>query len=207
MAAEKKTAEKSDLSRRDLLRGAGAAAAGAGFVPVSALAAHSASAQASAAAAGSSERKTFNEQQFQTLRKLADWIIPPDEKSQGGDAGGTAELIDLMASVNRNLARSFHAGLGWLDSEMRRRGGKTFLESSADEQKQMLDLLAYRKNDSPELGPGIRFFALMRRWTADAFYSSKEGVADLGFEGNTALSEYNGCGEDVVQQLLGRSPI
>ena len=55
----------------------------------------------------------------------------------------------------------------------------------------MLDLIAYRKNDSPELGPGIHFFNWVRNMTVDAFYTSKVGMDDLGFMGNGAMAEFS----------------
>ena len=155
--ADRKT---SKLSRREMLKRTGLTAAGAGFVPASALAQqapaheHQHKAQGEPKPAGPYERKYFNEHEFQTLRALSDWIIPPDEKSQGGIAGGTAELIDLMAGSDEELQVSFSGGLGWLDSQMRRRVGKAFIAATKDEQRQILDLIAYRKNDSADLGPG-----------------------------------------------------
>ena len=205
--------KKNRLSRREMLKRTGLTAAGAGFVPASALAQqapaqeHQHKAQAEPRPSGPYERKYFNEHEFKTLQALSDWIIPPDEKSQGGVAGGTAELIDLMAGSDEELQISFSGGLGWLDSQMRRRVGKAFTAATKHEQRQILDLIAYRKNDSAELGPGIEFFSLMREWTVDAFYTSKVGIEDVGYGGNDALSEYHGCGEDVVKQLLDRAPV
>ena len=205
--------KKNQLSRREMLKRAGLTAAGAGFVPASALAQqappheHRHKAQGEPKASGPYERKYFNEHEFKTLQALSEWIIPADEKSQGGIAGGTAELIDLMAGSEEELQISFSGGLAWLDHQMRRRTGKSFVRATNEQQRQMLDLIAYRKNDSAELGPGIEFFSLMREWTVDAFYTSKEGIEDVGYGGNEALSEYHGCGEDVVKQLLDRAPV
>ena len=71
----------------------------------------------------------------------------------------------------------------------------------------MLDQIAYREKTPPELGPGAVFFALMRGWTVDAFYSSRAGIEDLGYIGNTALEAFNGCPEEVVKRLLEKSPV
>ena len=38
-----------------------------------------------------------------------------------------------------------------------------------------------------------RFFAFLRNLTCDAFYTSKIGIADLQYIGNTALREFPGC--------------
>jgi hypothetical protein len=57
----------------------------------------------------------------------------------------------------------FTGGIAWLDREMLRRYSKDFLTADHEQQTEMLDLIAYRKNNSPELGPGIRFFDWARR--------------------------------------------
>ena len=96
-------------------------------------------------------------------------------------------MIDLMAGSEEELQISFSGGLAWLDNQMRRRVGKSFIEATNKQQQQMLDLIAYRKNDPPELGPGIKFFSLMRKWTVDAFYTSKEGIEDVGYGATAPL--------------------
>ena len=151
-------------------------------------------------------RKAFNEHEFKTLQNLSNWIIPPDERSKGGIEAGAAEFIDVMAAADEKLRAAFTGGVAWLDHEMRARHGKTFLECTPAQQKEMLDLIAWRDKAPKELVPGVAFFALMRGWTVDAFYSSKIGVDDLGYVGNTALAEFNGCPQEVVQKLLSKSP-
>lgn len=154
-----------------------------------------------------SGRKVFNEHEFKTLQALSNWIIPPDEKSKGGIEAGTAEFIDVMAAAEPKLGAAFTGGVAWLDHEMRTRHGKTFLECTQVQQKAMLDQIAYREKAAADLKPGAVFFALMRSWTVDAFYSSKAGIDDLGYIGNAALAEFNGCPEEVVKQLLEKSPV
>jgi hypothetical protein len=168
---------------------------------------HPAHGSPSKAAAGPYRRRVFNEHEFQTLGLLADLILPPDEKSGGGKAAGTAEFIDVMAAGDAKLAAEFTGGLAWLDRAMQAQHGKTFRECTAEHQIQILDQIAWRARATAGLAPGVRFFALMRQWTVDAFYSSREGVKDLGYVGNTAVAEFSGCGETVVQEALKRSPV
>ena len=154
-----------------------------------------------------SARKVFNEHEFKTLQNLSNWIIPPDERSRGGIEAGTAEFIDVIAASDPKLEAAFTGGVAWLDHQMRSRHGKTFVECAPAQQKEMLDLIAYREKTPAELKPGAAFFAMMRAWTVDAFYSSKPGIDDLGYVGNTALAEFNGCPEEVVKRLLEKSPV
>lgn len=152
-------------------------------------------------------RKVLNDHEFKTIQALSQWIIPPDEKSKGGIEAGTAEFIDVMSAAEPKLAAVFTGGVAWLDHEMQKRHGKAFLDCTQAQQKAMLDQIAWREKAPAELKPGAAFFALMRSWTVDAFYSSKAGIDDLGYIGNTALAEFNGCPEEVVKQLLEKSPV
>jgi gluconate 2-dehydrogenase gamma chain len=52
-------------------------------------------------------------------------------------------------------------------------------------------LIAFRENDAPELGPGIRFFSWARRLVVDAYYTSPAGIKEVGYMGNTAMSTFS----------------
>ena len=56
-------------------------------------------------------------------------------------------------------------------------------------------MIAFRKNakKDPALSQGVAFFAFLRNLTCDGFYTSKIGIADLQYIGNTALREFSGC--------------
>ena len=151
------------------------------------------------------QRRYFTEHELQTLRVLSDWILPPDERSGGGVAAGTAEFVDVMAAADAALGAAFTGGIAWLDAQMRRRHGRTFRECGPEEQRALLDRIAWRGKAEPELAAGVSFFALLRAWTVDAFYSSRAGVQDLGYLGNTAVAEFPGCPEAVVKQMLDRA--
>ena len=148
-----------------------------------------------ASPAGKYTPKYFSEQQYRTLNTLCDAIIPKDEHSGGAVEAGAPEFIDLLTSENVEFQRKLGGGLLWLDGFCTDRYEKTFLECSAEQQKVVLELIAYRKNGEkdPALGQGVAFFALLRRMTCDGFYTSKIGIADLQYIGNTTLREFPGC--------------
>ncbi len=148
-----------------------------------------------ASPAGKYAPKYFSEQQYRTLNTLCDAIIPKDEHSGGAVEAGAPEFIDLLTSENAEFQRKLGGGLLWLDGFCTDRHEKTFLECSTEQQKEVLELIAYRKNGEkdPALGQGVAFFALLRRMTCDGFYTSKIGIADLQYIGNTTLREFPGC--------------
>jgi len=86
-------------------------------------------------------------------------------------------------------------GLMWLDSTCQDRYDKVFLDCTTQQQREILDLIAYRKNavTDESLSQGVEFFAFLRSFTSDGFFTSKIGIEYLGYVGNTFLLEFPGC--------------
>jgi len=148
-----------------------------------------------ASAAGKYAPKYFSAHQYETLTSLCDAIIPKDDHSGGAVDAGAPEFIDLLTSENEIYQLRLGGGLQWLDNYCTDAYGTTYLECTPEQRKETLDLLAYRKNarQNLELSPGVAFFAFVRQLTCDGFYSSKIGIADLQYIGNTSLREFPGC--------------
>jgi gluconate 2-dehydrogenase gamma chain len=191
-----------DLSRRDALRhlGIGVTATGAGMVSLEAAQhAHETVAQQKSAAKGEYAPKYFTAHEYQTLRRLADLIMP------GSLDAGAPEFIDYLSSQNKEMGEIYTGGIFWIDTEMKRRHGATFVDAKPADQTALLDLIASRRNATPELAPGIHFFAWMRNMVVDAYYTSPVGVKDLGYMGNQAVSEFSVPAE-ALAYALKRSP-
>jgi gluconate 2-dehydrogenase gamma chain len=179
----------SEHSRRDLLRGIALAVVNAEALTAQ-DARHVHDAAAGAAQSGAYKPKALTAHDYATLERLTDLIIPPEGKSPGALAAGAAPWIDTLASENARLSTIYTDGLRWLDQAMQSRSGRNFVDASSADQAALLDLIAYRKNNSAELAPGITFFDWARRMTVDAFYTSKIGIADLDYRGNTPMQKY-----------------
>jgi len=202
--------EADQVSRRELLRGLGISAAlatsGAGLVTLEAAQhAHNAVAENKRAAKGEYKPKCFTAHEFQTLLRLSDLIIPADDHSPGALEAGAAEWIDYMASNSTELAQIFTGGFGWLDHYMQRLHGANFIGAKPADQIAVLDVIAFRKNETPENAEGVRFFGWVRNLVTDAYYTSPIGVKDLGYMGNTAVSEFH-VPDEALQYALKRSP-
>jgi gluconate 2-dehydrogenase gamma chain len=139
--------------------------------------------------------KYFSAHQYATLIFLCDAIIPKDEKSGGAVEGGAPEFIDLLTSENEKFQLRLGGGLYWLDGLCTDRYGTTFLECTPQQKTEVMDLIAFRENAHKDesLVSGVAFFSLLRNMTCDAFYTSKIGIADLQYIGNTSLREFPGC--------------
>jgi len=65
----------------------------------------------------------------------------------------------------------------------------------------LLDQIAYRRNQSAELNPGIEFFTWARRMTVDAFYTSEIGIKDIDYRGNRPMGSYPEPTEQIAYVL------
>jgi gluconate 2-dehydrogenase gamma chain len=149
----------------------------------------------SAAPAGNYAPKYFSAPQYAALLVLCNMIIPKDEKSGGALEAGAPEFIDLLTSENPDYQLTLGGGLFWLDNFCIDRYGNVFLDCTPERKKEVLDLIAFRKNAMKDssLSQGVAFFAFLRDITCDGYYTSKIGITDLGYIGNTFLHEFPGC--------------
>ena len=129
------------------------------------------------------------------MQTLCQTIIPADEQAKGAIEAGAPEFIDLITSENKDYQVALGGGMMWLDNTCIDRYGKVYLECTPEQQKEILDLIAYRKNakKDPSLGQGIEFFGLLRKLTADGYFTSEIGIEYLGYIGNTFVKDFPGC--------------
>ena len=139
--------------------------------------------------------KFFDAQQYRTLQALCETIFPADADSGGAIEAGAPEFIDLLTSENEEYKVTLAGGLKWLDSTCATRFTRAYLDCTAEQQREILDLIAYRRSAEQDesLRQPVEFFSLLRNFTADGFFTSKIGIKYLGYKGNTYLTEFPGC--------------
>lgn len=200
-----------DVTRRDALRRIALALTAAGAASLdlaSAQQVHHAARAASSA--GPYKPKFFNPHEYSTVTRLAELILPADERGGSAVDAGAPPFIDVLCSQNEELGRIYTGGLGWLDAWMRKQHNTTFVEAGGQQQTALLDALVAAENAAegsapdPDLGPGVRFFDWIRKMSVDAYYSSELGIKDLGYKGNGAFAEYTVPQEalDFIKPLL-----
>jgi hypothetical protein len=187
------------ISRRSVLARIAAAALAGPVGTEAAQHVHEAAAAAATTAGGVYKPKALTQHEFDTLKALCEIIVP------GASKGGAAEFIDLLSSQNPEMAAIYTGGLGWLDDEMKKLYHADFLTASAEQKTAMLDKIAYRKNRTPELAPGIVFFDWARRMTVDAYYTSAAGIKEVGFMGNRPVKEFK-VPQEAIDYAIKRSP-
>lgn len=197
---------ESAANRRQFLRDAAYASLAGALPTAAAQHVHEHAAQSKAASpAGVYKPRLLTAAEFKTVTLLADIIIPPEDGQPGGSAAGAPAYIDLLCSAAVPLAESWRGGLAWLDAESRRTHGAAFSALPASSRTALLDRIAYRRNASPELNPGIRFFALARQMVVDAWVTSPEGTRLLGYKGNVGMQKFD-VPVEALNYALARSP-
>src|SRR5260370_8222527 len=165
------------ISRRDILKSIAYGAAATSVlrvIPAQAAeyAHHMIAAEKTAAPGKAYTEKFFSPYDYKTLQTLCHTIIPADADSGGAIEAGAPEFIDLLTSENQDYQRILGGGLLWLDSTCSDRYEKGYLDCSPEQQKQILDLISYKKNAiaNPALNPGLEFFSFLRHMTSHCFF-------------------------------------
>jgi gluconate 2-dehydrogenase gamma chain len=143
--------------------------------------------------------KFFTAHEMATITTLADIIIPKDEKSGSASDAKVPEFIEFIAKDMPEHQLPLRGGLRWLDLQSATRFGQPFVSCSNAQQLELVTKIAYPKKATPDMQAGVAFFNRMRDLTATGFFSSKMGMADIGFVGN-APNRWTGVPADVLKQ-------
>ena len=141
----------------------------------------------------------FTPHEMATITTLVDIIIPRDEKSGSASEARVPEFIEFMAKDMPEHQLPLRGGLRWLDVQTATRFGQPFVACPAPQQLELVTRIAYPKKATPDMLPGVAFFNRLRDLTATGFFTSKMGMADLGYVGN-APNRWTGVPADVLRQ-------
>lgn len=141
----------------------------------------------------------FTPHEMATLALLCDIIIPADDVSGSATQAGVPDFIEFMAKDKPDFQTPLRGGMRWLDLQMTKLYGTPFKDSKPDQQIAMVDAIAYPAKAAPQMKQGVAFFSLLRNLTASGFYSSKMGIEDIGYKGNSP-TQWNGVPGDVLRQ-------
>jgi len=147
------------------------------------------------------EPQFFDEHEWQTVRALVDLVIPADDRSGSASDAGVPEFMDFMMIDRPNGQTAMRNGLRWIDRQCDDRFGSSFFNSTDDQRRALLDDIAWPARAVPEHADGVAFFNMFRDLTASGFWSSRMGVEDLQYMGNTVVPEWTGCPPEALRKL------
>jgi hypothetical protein len=143
----------------------------------------------------------FTEGEYATVTVLADLTLPADKRGPSASEAGVPEFMDFVMTEEMDNRERMRTGLAWLDAESTTRFGKPFVTASARQQKKILDDIAWPKRATDAFKEPAEFFNEFRNLTATGYWSSKVGVEDLQYIGNTVVPEWTGCPEPQLKKL------
>lgn len=200
-----------DISRREALRriGGGALGMGAGYaLPSPVLASFLRRLQEGY------EWAFLRPDEVETMTALADTIIPADERSGSASDAGTVEYVDFVLSISDGREQvEWHEELRWLDRmavRLRAEGAGeetpeaeagAFARVSEEIRREILDLVAWPAEVAPGLEERAEWFTRVRDLVGAGFFSSRMGVEDIGYAGNTTVPGWEGAPPEALDEL------
>lgn len=145
--------------------------------------------------------KQFTPDEWRLLRMLVDYLIPRDARSGSATDAGVPEFMDFMLGEYASMRTWMRNGLGWMNAETRKRFQKSFVSATDAQRREILDAIAFPKRATADVKAGVEFFNNLRNLTASGFYSSRIGIADLGYTGNRPVAEWKGTPPEVMRKL------
>jgi len=143
--------------------------------------------------------KFFDDHEMKTIGILADIIIPKDETSGSATDAGVPDFIEFIAKDMPRYQTPLRGGLKWLDIQCMKRFNADFASCTPQQQIELVDEIAFPEKAKPEMQQGVAFFNTMRDLTACGFFTSKIGIADLGYVGNKP-NQWDGVPQEVLDQ-------
>jgi len=143
----------------------------------------------------------FNEHELETIGVLSTVILPPKEPHGGPLEANVPEFVEFMGKDIPELEPTLLGGLMWLDHKSNTEFGVEFKTASLEQQKQICDEICWHDPEVPldDQALEIQFFALMRNLTVSGYYTSKVGIADLGYKGNQP-NVWDGVPQEVLDK-------
>ena len=143
----------------------------------------------------------FTEAEKTDLGILADIITPGTETEPKATDTGIVDFFEFMAldqpEAHQNILRG---GLAWINLEASDRFGKYFADLTPAERIAIVDDIAYPEEaEETPFAPGAIFFDRLRFLTLTGYFTSKEGIKTLDYQGN-APNVWEGVPQEVLDK-------
>jgi gluconate 2-dehydrogenase gamma chain len=141
----------------------------------------------------------FDAHEIATITVLVDMIIPKDERSGSATDAKVPEFIEFIVKDEPQHQLPVRGGLKWLDVKCLNQYGNEFKGCTPAQQTEIITAIAYPSVAASEMQPGVAFFNKIRDLTAVGFFTSKMGIEDLGYKGNTP-NQWKGVPPEILKQ-------
>jgi hypothetical protein len=125
--------------------------------------------------------------------------FPKDEHSGSASDAGVPEFFEFIVKDEPEHQLPMRGGLHWLNLQCMSRYNNGFKDCNLQQQTELISEIAYPAKAAPMMQPGVAFFNKMRDLTAIGFFTSKMGIQDLGYKGNSP-GKWEGVPKDVLEK-------
>ena len=147
----------------------------------------------------------LNQEELEVLVDLCDLIIPADTVSPSASSLGAQNYINEYVSApyqqNQDALKLVREGIAWLQNESAKRFKQAFPALIDKQKHDICDDIKWLQAAKPKYQLGARFFAIVRDLTATAFYTTNEGMADVGYIGNRPSQTFEGPSKELLKML------
>jgi hypothetical protein len=133
---------------------------------------------------------TFTDAERLAASALCDVIVPAEGPVPSASAVGVPAFIDEWVSAPYpNFSKD------------QKRFGKAFADAGPDQRVALCDAMAPEAAAGTPLETPSKFFRRFRNLTTAGFFTTPEGMKDLGYVGNVPLATFDGPPADLVAKL------
>ena len=147
---------------------------------------------------------TLSDDQRALLAVLCDIILPADDRSPSASEVGVPDFLDEWISspyaAQASDRKTVLNGLDKLEEEAQTRAGKGFVKAGAEVQLAICSDFAKAAQKDAKKDPG-RFFLRLRDLIAGGYYTTPEGMKDMGYRGNVSMGSWDGPPKEVLDKL------
>ena len=148
---------------------------------------------------------TLTDAQRRTAAVLCGLIIPAEGSVPSAADLKVHDFIDEWISSpypdQKGDRETVLNGLAWIDREANARYGRNLADLNHEKMAAIADDLCHAPDAKPEHAEGARFFAKFRDLTTSGFFTTPEGMKDIGYVGNLPLAEFKGPPREVLEKL------
>jgi len=140
------------------------------------------------------------------VREIAEWIdltlfdagavlaaaraLSPAYRAVAVGYYGAAPVRKLEEFDAQKVTRE---GIAWIEAYSRQAHGGSFNSGSESIQLSIVQVISDDRQDRGTENAGTRFFTYLKERVMDGFYTSKEGLEELGYRGNAFYASPPGC--------------
>jgi hypothetical protein len=117
--------------------------------------------------------------------------LPADQRALAVAYFGSEEPVRNLEMFEPE--RVCHEGLAWLGEESQRRFAKGFIDANPAGQIELVQAISDVRPDKSAIHAGTHLFDLLRAESIRGFYTSRLGLKELDYKGNSFYGKAPGC--------------